>query len=108
MTAQELARRHFVKFLLASPLLVSLARLAAGQQPLDEVAAPDEALNIFDFEAAARRKLPPAHFGYLQTGVDDDATLRANREGFQHFQLRVRRLIDVSQVDTSVELFGAK
>ena len=108
MTAQEIARRRFVKFLFASPLLVPLARLAAQQSPDEVVAAPEQALNVFDFEAAARRKLPPAHFGYIETGVDDDATLRANREGFQHFQLRVRRLIDVSQVDTSVELFGAK
>ncbi|MEE9264745.1 MAG: hypothetical protein V3V11_09835, partial [Vicinamibacteria bacterium] len=32
--------------------------------------------------------------GWLQLG--DDGTLRANREGFKKFQLRVRRLIDVS------------
>src|SRR5262249_34760180 len=48
-----------------------------------------------------------AHFGYLSTGVDDDATLRANREGFARFQIRPRRLVDVSRVDTSMELFGA-
>src|SRR5262249_30140387 len=53
-----------------------------------------------------RRELPPAHFGYLSTGVDDDATLRANREGFSRFQIRPRRLVDVARIDTSVELFG--
>lgn len=41
-----------------------------------------------DFEAAARHVIPAAHFGYLATGVDDDATLKANREGFNRFQLR--------------------
>ena len=42
----------------------------------------------------------------MATGVDDDATLRANREGFSKFQIRPRRLVDVATVDTSVELFG--
>ena len=53
-----------------------------------------------DFEEAARRALPVAHFGYMASGVDDDLTLKANREGFQHIELRTRRLIDVSKVDT--------
>ena len=43
----------------------------------------------------------------MATGVDDDATLRANREGFNRFQLRVRRLVDMRQIDMSVSLFGA-
>src|SRR2546426_968278 len=64
-------------------------------------------LNVMDFEPAARRALPPAHFGFLATGVDDDATLRANREGFSRIQIRPRRLVDVSRVDLRSELFGA-
>jgi len=40
------------------------------------------------------------------SGVDDDATLRANREGYQHVQLRPRRLRDATKVDMRVELFG--
>ena len=63
---------------------------------------------MFDLEVAARRKLPPAHFGYMATGVDGDATLRANRDGFGRYQLRVRRLIDVRAIDMSVALFGTK
>src|SRR5262245_57360741 len=70
------------------------------------ITSPSEAINVFDFEAAARERLPAAHFGYLATGVDDDATLRANREGFSKFQIRPRRLVDVATVDTTVELFG--
>jgi len=42
----------------------------------------------------------------MATGVDDDATLRANREGFQKFHLRPRRLVDVGTLDTKMELFG--
>jgi len=35
-------------------------------------------------------------------------TLRANREGFLKFQLRPRRLNDVSKVDMSANIFGSK
>ncbi len=54
-----------------------------------------------------RRALPQAHFGYMESGVDDDLTLRANREGCHHIELRTRRLIEVSKVDRRVEIFGA-
>ncbi len=75
--------------------------------PSDEViSSPDQALNVLDFEPAARKALPPAHFGYLATGVDDDATVRANREGYSRIQIRARRLIDVEKIDMSVRLLG--
>jgi len=72
------------------------------------ISDPEEALDVFDFEPVARRNLPPAHFGYMVTGTDDEMTLRANREGFLKFQLRPRRLVDVSMIDMTVEIFGAK
>src|SRR5580658_70161 len=93
------SRREFLGFLAASPL--------AWCQP-DAITSPKDALNVLDFEEVARRTVPIAHFAYLSTGVDDDATIRANREGFKKFQLRPRRLVDVSTVDTSVELFGTR
>jgi isopentenyl diphosphate isomerase/L-lactate dehydrogenase-like FMN-dependent dehydrogenase len=52
--------------------------------------------------------MPPAHFGYLSTGVDSDITLRANRAGFTRFQIKPRRLVDVSQTDTSVNILGTE
>ena len=70
------------------------------------IASANDALNVFDFEMVARQTLPPAHYGYLATGVDDDLTLQANRTGFSKFQIRARRLVDVSRIDTSVELLG--
>jgi isopentenyl diphosphate isomerase/L-lactate dehydrogenase-like FMN-dependent dehydrogenase len=59
---------------------------------------PKEALDIFDFEPVAKRNLPPAHFGYMVTGIDDEVTCRANREGFLKYQLRPRRLVDVGTI----------
>src|SRR6478736_5082169 len=123
--AQEAAcRRKFLQFLAASPLLaVTGARAGDAPTPVpklpdpltwapmraDElIKSPKEAINVFDFEPVCRNNVPPAHFGYMASGIDDEVTLRANREGFLKFQLRPRRLVDVSKVDASVEIFGVK
>ena len=76
------------------------------QQSDDAISSPDQAFDVMDFEAAARKALPPAHFGYLATGVDDDGTVRANREGYSRLEIRSRRLVDVETIDMSVRLFG--
>ena len=98
-------RREFFRFLAGSPLA---ARGWAQQQHADSQPALKDLLNVMDFEEPAHKALPPAHWGYLTTGVDDDLTLKANREGFRHFQLRPRRLVDVSKPDLSIELFGTR
>jgi isopentenyl diphosphate isomerase/L-lactate dehydrogenase-like FMN-dependent dehydrogenase len=112
MTAHHRARRQLLRFLAASPLLPPLSAVASALQPQaaatngDRIASPDQAINVFDFEEVARQRLPPAHFGYMATGTDDDENIKANREAFNRFQLRVRRLVDVRQIDMSVTLFG--
>jgi 4-hydroxymandelate oxidase len=120
---QATSRRRFLQFLAASPLLAAsdLAAMAAetpsrlpdpmiwAPRDIDKlISSPKEAINIFDFEPVAAKNIPPAHFGYMTGGVNDDVTLRANREGFQKFQLRPRRLVDVSKVDMSTEILGVK
>ncbi len=112
------SRRRLLQFLAASPLLGGAAAFAQevrrlpdpmvwGPRTLDKlIGSPREALDVFDFEPVAHKNVPPAHFGYMATGVDDDATLRANREGFRKFHLRPRRLVDVGTLDTKMELFG--
>src|SRR5438876_6005179 len=117
------ARRQSLKFLSGSPLLAIPGFAAwAAETPSrfpdpiirapfnaqDLIASPKDAINVFDVEPIARKNVPPAHFGYMASGIDDEVTLRANREGFLKFQLRPRRLNDVSKVDMSVELFGTK
>jgi isopentenyl diphosphate isomerase/L-lactate dehydrogenase-like FMN-dependent dehydrogenase len=89
--------------LAVAPILRPLRALAEDADPL--IASADQAADVFDFERVARANLPPAHFGYLATGVDGDATLHANAAGFEHYSLRVRRLVGVGQVDMSVKLF---
>ena len=98
-------RRAFLTFLAGSPLLAAFPQLASALQQggLEQAA---HALDVFDFEAAAQKLVPPAHWGYLMSGVDGEATLRANREGFDRYQLKTRRFIDVSKIDLSTTLFG--
>src|SRR6266480_6424982 len=123
---QATSRRRFLQFLAASPLFAYGGFSAfAGEGPTagtklfdpimwaplsteDLIKSPKDAINVFDFEPVCRTTVPPAHFGYMASGVDDEVTLRANREGFLKFQLRPRRLIDVSKVDMSCELFGSR
>ena len=83
-----------MSFLAASPL--ALAQSGG-------ITDPKDALSVMDFEEAARLTVPIAHFAYMTTGVDDDATLKANREGFKKIQLRPRQPVDVSKVDPSVD-----
>jgi 4-hydroxymandelate oxidase len=107
------ARRQFLRFVAASPYVAALGGVAGflqqrvfSQEAGSVIAQPREALSVLDFEEAAHRKVLPGHWAYMASGVDDDATLRANREGFRHFQLRPRRLRDATKVDMRVELFG--
>jgi len=132
MTTNDPSRRQFLAFLAASPLaaaagfdagmLETLAgsphgaartlelaqRLSQSSPQQALITAAKDALDVFDFEPVAQQKMPIAHWGYLSTGSDDDGTIRANREGFEHWSLRPRRLIDVRTVDASVSLYGTR
>src|SRR3989442_1201237 len=128
---KAIARRNFLRFLACSPLVssattfgslaalvgaVPAAALAQSYDVLraqtrkvgDVIEAPEDALNVMDFEPAAKKALPPAHFGYLATGVDGDATLRANQEDYSKIRIKVSRLIDARKIDTSMRLFGTQ
>src|SRR5436309_15400758 len=92
------SRRRFVKFLSGSPLLAysGLGTLAADgptapprlSDPIlwaplrteDLIKSPAEAINVFDLDPVARNTIPPAHFGYMPSPIDNDVTLRSNPE----------------------------
>jgi 4-hydroxymandelate oxidase len=59
-----------------------------------------------DFEPLARAALPPAHFGYIATGADDDHTVVRNHEAFSQYEIRAHRFNDLSHMDTSRAVFG--
>jgi isopentenyl diphosphate isomerase/L-lactate dehydrogenase-like FMN-dependent dehydrogenase len=114
----ESSRRDFLRWLAASPLLPWLAGcdgggvggLFAQESPRRTLEAlpltPQEALDVFDMERVARETLPPAHFGYIATGVDGEETQANNRSGYERMWLRARRLVDVSSVDMRTTIFG--
>jgi isopentenyl diphosphate isomerase/L-lactate dehydrogenase-like FMN-dependent dehydrogenase len=98
------ARRRFLQYLAASPLLAQTGKTPPGLF----VASPKDALNVFDFMLAAEKKIPPHHWAYLMTGVDDNRTVAANEHAYQLWQIRARRFVDVTSIDTSVEVFGRR
>ena len=98
-------RRQFLRFLASSPLF---AEAWAQQQQQPNPASAADVLAVMDFEELAHRALPPAHWGYMTSGVDDNATRDANMAGYKRIQLRPRRLIDVSKVDLRINLFGTE
>jgi len=95
-----LSRRHAIR---------SLAAFAAGS-PLWGQADPGVLgpVNVHEFEEIARKKLHKLAYDFIAGGVEDELTLRANREAFSRFFLLPRVMIDVTTVDPSVELFGVK
>jgi 4-hydroxymandelate oxidase len=120
-------RRTFLRYLATSPLLAAVAgggcireddvgdttaldRLGTVGEPDRElgelISSPDDALDVFDFRVTAERMLPPAHYGYIATGVDGDATLRANRAAFERLHIQNRRLVNVERVETGVSILG--
>src|SRR5580704_8259513 len=96
------SRRRFIQFLAASPLFAGTSLSALAAEPLPErpadpfvwaprdydhlIASPKEALDVFDFEPVMHKNVPPAHFGYMASGVE----------------------VDVSKVDMSTEILGQR
>lgn len=132
---KALTRRKFLGFLAGSPLLAAPtvtssiaalfasapgeglaqsydalreAKIAVGADGI--ITAPGQALDVFEFEPAAKKAMfaqgAPAHWGYLESGVDGDVTRDANHTAYAKYNIRVQRLIDARKIDTSVKIFG--
>jgi 4-hydroxymandelate oxidase len=106
-SSRSVDRRAFLRFLAGSPYVAALGGVSAFAQQAPEILdSPKEALSVMDFEEAAHHKVLQGHWAHMSSGVDDDATIRANREGYRHVQLRPRRLRDATKFDMHTELFG--
>jgi 4-hydroxymandelate oxidase len=128
------AIRKMAAFLAASPLIsivdangdpVDIRQAGSGQAPAGGQAARpvdppgvvrppvyrDEIMkvvNLHEFEDAAKKSLSVAAYDYVAAGAGDELTLRANREAYSHYWIRRKVMIDVSKIDTSLELFGRR
>jgi (S)-2-hydroxy-acid oxidase len=104
-------RRALLGGLASLPGYLALARAGlpsvASAAPKLTGSEASRVVNVADFEALARARLPPGHFGYIATGVDDDRTVVWNHEAYSHIQIRSRRFADVGQIDTARAIFGS-
>jgi 4-hydroxymandelate oxidase len=82
---------------LLSALGLASARLRAQSPDL---------LSLPDFESLARTRISHGAWERIQGGAADELTVRWNREAYEHIRLRPRVLVDVSKLDTRVQLFG--
>jgi 4-hydroxymandelate oxidase len=103
-----IARRALLRFIAASPIFAGLGPITKALAEERALASARDALDVFEIEEAARKVVPPAHWGYLMSGVDGDVTLRANEAAYSRYQLRARRMVDVSKVDLGTDVFGMK
>jgi 4-hydroxymandelate oxidase len=60
------------------------------------------------FEPLARRRLSQMAYDYVRSGGGDEISMRENRAGFERLQLAPNVLVDVSRIDTRVNLFGGE
>jgi len=93
--------------LAGTPARLSAAQSRDGiQQPTLASQAPAGAVSLSDFEALARERVPRMAYEYISGGAADEITLRWNRESFDRIRLRPKILVDVSNLDTRLTLFG--
>jgi (S)-mandelate dehydrogenase len=65
-----------------------------------------DVVNIEDLRVMAKRRLPRAIFDFFDGGAEDEVTLRENRAAFERVRLLPKVLVDVSKIETGIELFG--
>ncbi len=64
--------------------------------------------DVMQFEPLARQRLSQMAYDYVRSGGADEITMRENRAGFERLRLSPSVLVDVSQIDTRVNLFGGE
>ncbi|HRE50389.1 MAG TPA: alpha-hydroxy acid oxidase [Flavitalea sp.] len=71
--------------------------LTAPGQPLPE--------SLYELERLARKNMGEDAMLYLNGGADDLLTIKANMEAYRKIQIRARRLVDVREISTQLQLF---
>jgi len=66
-----------------------------------------ELLRLEEFETAARPRLPPDVWDYLQGGSGTESTLTANLHAFKRIMVRPRVLAGISPPDLGITLLGS-
>ena len=110
-TDSEIQRRQFIKWVslssLSLALPLSLTSCNFENNPkIDSPTDLSNLKNVFDFERLSKKVMGEDALLYLNGGADDLRTVALNAEAYQEIQIRARRLIDVTNVSTNIEVFG--
>src|SRR2546425_25998 len=65
-------------------------------------------INIYEYEALAKERLPQAEYDFIAGGATDELTLRRTRAVFDAIMLRPRMLVDISQPDLATAGLGQR
>ena len=79
-----------------------------GQETSEAAGAEMPLVSVFDYEAAAKKKLSFGGWEYYDEGTGDQVTMKRNRTALDGLQLKPRVLVDVTKIDMSCSLLGFK
>ena len=65
-------------------------------------------VNIYEYEAIAKEKMPLFEYDFVAGGAADEITLRRTRAAFDSIMLRPRMLVDVEHRDLSTTVLGQR
>jgi isopentenyl diphosphate isomerase/L-lactate dehydrogenase-like FMN-dependent dehydrogenase len=102
------AFKGLLGFLAASPLAAPQTPQLDIPYSRERVPALEDLVNVFDFEPICKMRLPRQNYDYIAGGVDNEWSLRHNREAFDKITFRPRMLVNTSALDLSLTLFGDK
>eukprot|EP00088_Acartia_fossae_P016889 TRINITY_DN1951_c0_g1_i2.p1 TRINITY_DN1951_c0_g1~~TRINITY_DN1951_c0_g1_i2.p1 ORF type:complete len:434 (+),score=24.96 TRINITY_DN1951_c0_g1_i2:67-1368(+) len=100
LTPHKLGLHNLLKFL--SPVLRPVLNIPTKRRL-------ENAVNIADLRLCAEKRLPRMIFGYLDTGSDDEISLRRNKDAYTQYDMHFKVLAGLSPpLDLSTKLFGSK
>jgi len=101
-------RRKFIEWIGLSSLALAIPMFSVSgcEEKPNNTKISLDVKNVFDLEELSRQAMGDDALEYLNGGADDLKTLKANIEGYNKIKIRARRLIDVSNISTKVNLFG--
>ena len=105
----DFERRKFVKWLSLSSLTLAFPFTGCnfGSNSKTESTIDITSLkNVFDIENLSTEVMGADALLYLNGGADDLRTVKLNTEAYKEIQIRARRMIDVRNVSTKIDLFG--
>ncbi|MFS4417913.1 alpha-hydroxy acid oxidase [Maribacter sp. 2307ULW6-5] len=110
-TDSKIQRRQFTKWVSLSSLSLALPISFTScnfenSQKIDTTTELSDLKNVFDLEKLSSKVMGEDALLYLNGGADDLKTVKINSDAYQKIQIRARRLIDVRNISTNVDLFG--